>query len=60
MAFVRKVYAILSVQLIATAVLSSVSFFSDSYKDWIQSNQWMMWLSVRHVLPMKSALLLTF
>jgi len=52
MAFVRKVYAILSVQLIATAVLSSVSFFSDSYKDWIQSNQWMMWLSVCHVLPM--------
>merc|ERR1712093_811636 len=46
MAFVRKVYAILSVQLIATAVLSSVSFFSDSYKDWIQSNQWMMWLSL--------------
>ncbi|KAG4434811.1 hypothetical protein IFR05_009714 [Cadophora sp. M221] len=46
MAFVRKVYAILSVQLIATAVLSSVSFFSDSYRTWIQSNQWMMWLSL--------------
>jgi len=46
MAFVRKVYAILSVQLIATVVLSMVSFFSDSYKDWIQSNQWMMWISL--------------
>ncbi|CAL3973050.1 unnamed protein product [Diplocarpon coronariae] len=46
MAFVRKVYAILSVQLIATAVLSSVSFFSDSYRSWIQSNQWMMWVSL--------------
>jgi FtsH-binding integral membrane protein len=46
MAFVRKVYAILSVQLIATAVLSMVSFFSDSYKNWIQTNQWMMWISL--------------
>ncbi|PBP16882.1 transmembrane BAX inhibitor motif-containing protein [Diplocarpon rosae] len=46
MAFVRKVYAILSVQLIATAVLSSVSFFSHTYRSWIQSNQWMMWVSL--------------
>jgi len=46
MAFVRKVYAILSVQLIATAILSSASFFSESYKNWIQSNQWMMWISL--------------
>jgi hypothetical protein len=46
MQFVRKVYAILSVQLIATAILSSVSFFSASYKHWIQSNQWMMWVSL--------------
>jgi len=46
MAFVRKVYAILSVQLIATAILSSVSFFSESYKNWIQTNQWMMWISL--------------
>ncbi|KAA8567785.1 hypothetical protein EYC84_008248 [Monilinia fructicola] len=46
MQFVRKVYAILSVQLIATAALSSVSFFSKSYKDWIQSNTWMLWTSM--------------
>jgi hypothetical protein len=46
MAFVRKVYAILSVQLIATAILSSVSFFSSGYKQWIQSNVWMMWVSL--------------
>jgi FtsH-binding integral membrane protein len=46
MAFVRKVYSILTVQLLATAVLSSVSFFNDSYKDWIQSNQWMVWVSL--------------
>jgi len=46
MQFVRKVYAILSVQLIATAILSSISFFSTGYKEWIQSNVWMMWVSL--------------
>jgi hypothetical protein len=37
-----------SVQLIATAALSAVSFWSEGYKNWIQSNQWMMWVSVWH------------
>jgi len=46
MQFVRKVYAILAVQLIATATLSAVSFFNASYKNWIQTNQWMMWISL--------------
>lgn len=46
MQFVRKVYAILTVQLLATAVLSSLTFFSKAYKNWIQSNQWMMWISL--------------
>ncbi|MCJ1367127.1 hypothetical protein MMC16_006259 [Acarospora aff. strigata] len=46
MQFVRKVYAILTAQLLATAILSSVSFFSTGYKHWIQSNQWMMWISL--------------
>lgn len=46
MQFVRKVYAILTVQLLATAILSSVSFFSTSYKGWIQANQWAMWTSL--------------
>jgi len=46
MAFVRKVYAILSVQLIATAIISSISFFSQPFKNWLQSNQWMMWVSL--------------
>ena len=35
-----------TVQLVATAVLSSISFYSTSYKGWIQNNQWMMWISV--------------
>ncbi|OCK85236.1 transmembrane BAX inhibitor motif-containing protein-like protein 4 [Lepidopterella palustris CBS 459.81] len=46
MAFIRKVYAILTVQLLATAVLSSISFFSKPYKHWIQNNSWMMWISL--------------
>jgi FtsH-binding integral membrane protein len=46
MAFVRKVYAILTVQLLATALLSSISFFSEGYKNWIRTNQWMMWTSM--------------
>jgi hypothetical protein len=46
MMFVRKVYSILTVQLIFTTVLSAVSFFSDSYRKWIQANQWMMWVSL--------------
>lgn len=44
--FVRKVYAILSVQLIATTALSSVSFFSSSYKQWIQGNAPLLWISL--------------
>jgi len=46
MQFVRKVYSILTVQLLATAALSSISFFNKSYKNWIQSNQWMLWTSL--------------
>lgn len=46
MQFIRKVYAILTVQLLATTILSSISFFSKSYKAWIWSNQWMMWVSL--------------
>src|ERR1700712_4259850 len=30
----------------ATAVLSSVSFFNESFKGWLQTNQWMMWISL--------------
>jgi FtsH-binding integral membrane protein len=33
-------------QILATAILSSVSFYSTGYKRWIQSNQWMMWISL--------------
>ncbi|KAL8989533.1 MAG: hypothetical protein Q9177_001602 [Variospora cf. flavescens] len=46
MQFVRKVYSILTVQIFATMALSSVSYWSESYKNWIQSHQWMMWVSL--------------
>ncbi|KAK3702377.1 hypothetical protein LTR37_014951 [Vermiconidia calcicola] len=46
MQFIRKVYSILTVQLLATTALSSISFFSDGYRNWIQSNSWMMWVSL--------------
>jgi len=45
-AFIRKVYAILTVQLLATAVVSSVSFFSEDFKFWIQTHAWMMFVSI--------------
>lgn len=44
--FVRKVYSILTVQLIATAALSSISFFSNGYKAWIQSHPGLVWASL--------------
>jgi len=46
MQFIRKVYSILTVQLLATAALCSVSFWSKAYNTWIKENQWMMWLSL--------------
>lgn len=35
-----------TVQIFATMALSSVSYWSESYKNWIQSHQWMMWVSL--------------
>jgi protein lifeguard len=46
MSFIRKVYTILTVQILLTTALSSLSFFSASYKQWIQTNSWMMWVSL--------------
>jgi protein lifeguard len=45
--FIRKVYTILTVQLLATAAVSSVSFFNEGYKTWIQSHVGVVWGSVR-------------
>ncbi|CAK7215270.1 hypothetical protein SBRCBS47491_002425 [Sporothrix bragantina] len=44
--FVRKVYAILTIQLLATAALSSLSFVSDGYRKWVQSHPAMVFVSL--------------
>lgn len=44
--FVRKVYAILTAQLLATTALSSASFWSPTYKAWIQSHPALVWVSL--------------
>ncbi|KAL9112824.1 MAG: hypothetical protein Q9227_002901 [Pyrenula ochraceoflavens] len=46
MSFIRKVYSILTVQLLLTAFASTISFFSPSYKTWIQTHQWPLWTSL--------------
>jgi len=46
MQFIRKVYSILTAQLLLTTVLSAVSLFSDSYKHFIKFNQWLMFTSI--------------
>ena len=49
--FIRKVYSILTLQLIATGAVSALSFMSDGYKSWIQSHPAVVWASVRTVSP---------
>jgi FtsH-binding integral membrane protein len=46
---VRKVYTILTFQIIVTAGVSAISFFSEGYKKWIQSHQAVVWISVRRI-----------
>jgi FtsH-binding integral membrane protein len=35
-----------TVQLVATAIFSAISFFSESFKIWIQTNSWMLLVSL--------------
>jgi FtsH-binding integral membrane protein len=49
--FIRKVYTILTVQLIATGAVSALSFMSEGYKAWIQSHPAVVWVSVRTPSP---------
>ena len=51
--FIRKVYTILTVQLLATAGVSALTFFSESYKTWIQSHPVLVWVSVRLGPPLR-------
>lgn len=49
--FIRKVYTILTAQLLVTAAVSGISFWSQDYKTWIQSHPALVWASVRHPHP---------
>jgi hypothetical protein len=44
------VYTILTAQLVATAIVSGISFWSDDYKNWIQSHPALVWVSVSKLL----------
>ncbi|KAK1979113.1 inhibitor of apoptosis-promoting Bax1-domain-containing protein [Colletotrichum cereale] len=55
--FIRKVYAILTVQLIVTGAVSALSFFSDGYKTWIQGHPGLVFVSLIGAMVM---MLLTF
>jgi len=43
--FIKRVYSILMVQLVITAVIISVFLFVDSVKGFVQQNRWFMWTS---------------
>ncbi|KAI0149505.1 inhibitor of apoptosis-promoting Bax1-domain-containing protein [Xylariaceae sp. FL1272] len=44
--FIRKVYTILTAQLLVTAGVSALSFWSADYKSWIQSHPGLVWASL--------------
>ncbi|KAK3903992.1 inhibitor of apoptosis-promoting Bax1-domain-containing protein [Staphylotrichum tortipilum] len=44
--FIRKVYTILTVQLVATGAVSALSFLSEGYKGWVQSHPGVVWVSL--------------
>ncbi|CAG8526428.1 8779_t:CDS:2 [Paraglomus occultum] len=46
MAFVRKVYSILAVQLFLTMIMGAVFMYNESAKNWVQSNNWAVWVSL--------------
>lgn len=46
MGFIRKVYGILFVQLLATTTVSGVFISVKPVQTWVQANPWMMWVSL--------------
>lgn len=53
--FVRKVYTILTAQLLVTGAVSTVSFVSPTYKDWIQAHPALVFVSVCGVSRLSSS-----
>ncbi|KAH8549527.1 inhibitor of apoptosis-promoting Bax1-domain-containing protein [Umbelopsis sp. PMI_123] len=46
MQFVRKVYSILTAQILSTIVMSSVFMYNTNAKSWVQSNIWALYVSM--------------
>lgn len=46
MSFIRKVYSILTIQLALTFGLTTISFYSPTYKSFIQQNAWLTFVSL--------------
>ncbi|TLD21857.1 hypothetical protein PspLS_08236 [Pyricularia sp. CBS 133598] len=55
--FIRKVYSILTVQLIITGGVSALGFVSTSYRDWVRAHPGVLWLSLFGAMGM---MLLTY
>ncbi|PSR87257.1 inhibitor of apoptosis-promoting Bax1-domain-containing protein [Coniella lustricola] len=55
--FIRKVYTILTVQLLVTGAVSTISFVSESYKEWIQGHPALVFVSMFGAIGM---MLLTY
>lgn len=45
MAFIRKVYGLLSVQLFLTVIVASICLFTPAVKEFIQSNDWLLMIA---------------
>lgn len=46
--FIRKVYTILTAQLVVTGIVSGISFWNEQYKIWIQLHPGLVFVSVRY------------
>ncbi|KAF7721051.1 hypothetical protein EC973_005516 [Apophysomyces ossiformis] len=46
MQFVRKVYSILAVQLFGTSILSAAYMYNNNIKSWVQTNPWLLYVSL--------------
>ncbi|KAI8782128.1 protein lifeguard 4-like [Biomphalaria glabrata] len=46
MGFMRKVYGILTAQLIVTTLMSGIFMLSDTLQDFVQTNHWMLTISI--------------
>ncbi|KAG2226511.1 hypothetical protein INT45_014255 [Circinella minor] len=46
MQFVRKVYSILSVQILSTVIMSAIYMYNETVKQFVQTNIWVLYISM--------------